>query len=166
MNITIEQVRQLWPHWPRAEFLRFEAAVLRDVTKSFRKQGNLSRVEFLLMGIDRWLASICPMFSESARFFICNALRNDKQLVQHAGQLDGLDEVKGFHLSIFDDRWVSWDGSTHLLDVRTFEWLGALPRPHIWVTILGVTPLYFQLLTDLEELVNAATANPDDQPKA
>lgn len=153
MPFSLSTVQALWPHWPAPDRNRFFVEVLGG------KPNEASPLGLLLMGINHWLIGLVPVFDESKRFYVLKTLRGqfgDQQLARHAQALARDDDaIQGFHLSVFENRWVGWTCGPVLLDMATFERVEHLPRPHIWVTILGVTPLYFRLINDLEEMENA-----------
>ena len=156
-EFSADDIVKLWPHWRPDMFSRFCAEVFRSGPKP---EMPYDEVEFLCMAIDRWFAHVCPQFNESQRHYVI------KHLAGRVGQSPfpeyAVDEdpIEGFFISVFDDRWVTWGGAWQFLDLRTFEQLTALPQPHIWVTILGVTPMYFRLLKDLERRDATSSSQP------
>lgn len=146
-TFSADDVARLWPHWRPDAFSRFCAEVFRRGPKV---EAAYDGTEFLCMAIDRWLAHVCPQFNESQRNMVTRRLRDEDPFPPYGGLQPETESVEGFFLSVFDDRWVTWSNATYFVDLRTYEIPTALPQPHIWVKILGVTPMYFRLLKDLE----------------
>ena len=160
MNITYYHVQQLWPHWRLEECQRFTREVFgeRDESKPYETY------EFLCMAVDRWFAHVLPQFNESQRHYVIKHLSNvygKSPLPDYADKVTiDEDPIEGFFINVFDDRWVTWTMAGQILDLKTFERLTELPQPHVWCTILGVTPLYFRLLKDMERMDATSSSQP------
>jgi hypothetical protein len=143
-----QQIQCLWSYWSIPEFSRFVVGVLDKRVTGF--QGDFTRHEFVAMAVERWFHSVLPQFNESERFHAVKALISSRRFIDHVVETGKYDEILGFYVSVFDDRWFGWTGGEYLIDLLSFEQIPELPQPHTWVTVLGVTPLYMRLVKDLE----------------